>query len=97
MCRLVMMQDHRYPKQCYRMLKGMDDGGRVRVKNHKRVSHEVGDVNAFIFQLRQRLTDGMCQDWHARVDTSSHCDLYIHFKSLLDPEKYLCIDIPFTL
>jgi hypothetical protein len=29
--------------------------------------------------------------------TSSRCDFYKHFKYLLDPEKYLCIDIPFPL
>jgi hypothetical protein len=54
-------------------------------------------VNAFIFQFRQRLTDCMRQDWHDKVNTSSRCDFYKHFKSLLDPEKYLCIDIPFPL
>jgi hypothetical protein len=83
-----MMQDHRYQKQCYRMLKGLDDGGRVtwatKVKNllfkygfgFVWLSQEVGNVNAFIFQFRQRLTDCMRQDWHDKVNTSSRCDFY---------------------
>jgi hypothetical protein len=80
-CRLVMMQAHMYPKQCYRMLKGLDDGWRVTWATNVTdmlfkngfgfvwLSQEVGDVNALIFQFRQRLTDCMRHDWHDRVNT----------------------------
>ena len=51
----------------------------------------------FISQFKQRLTDCMTQRWHADISESSRCDTYKNFKSLLNVEKYLCIDIPFSL
>jgi len=32
-------------------------------------------------------------DWHAALDTSSRCDHYANFKSLLTVETYLIMDI----
>ena len=51
----------------------------------------------FISQFKQRLTDCIAQRWHADITESSRCDTYKEFKSLLNVEKYLCIDIPFSL
>ena len=81
------------------MLKSLDEAGRhTWASNVKKllfrygygfvwVSQEVGDINMFIKQFKQRLTDCMKQNWHASIDDSSRCDTYKYFKTLLNPEK----------
>ena len=101
------MHNDRYPKNCYKMLKSLDEAGRhTWASNVKKllfrygygfvwVSQEVGDINSFIKQFKQRLIDCMKQNWHGSIDDSPRCDTYKYFKTLLNPEKYLCIDMPF--
>ena len=108
-CTLLQMPNHRYPVNCYKMLKSLDDVGRrtwaTSVKDllfrfgfgYVWVSQDVGDINMFIYTFKQRVTDCMTQNWHSDIDTSSRCDTYKHFKSLLTPEKYLSIDLPFKI
>jgi hypothetical protein len=104
-CRLIQMPEHRYPRQCYFMLKSLDDLGRctwaTKVKNilfkygfgYVWLSHDIGDVNMFLSQFRLRIIDCFKQNWHAAIQDSSRCDFYKKFKSLLVPEKYLSLDI----
>ena len=54
---------------------------------------EVGDINTFNMQFKLRLIYCMTQGWHDTVNSSSRCDLYKHVKSLLNPEKYLSINL----
>ena len=108
-CKLLHMHDNRYPKSCYKMLKALDEAGRenwvskVRVLlytygfGYTWVAQDVGDIGLFISQFKIRLRDCMTQKWHSDITDSSRCDTYKEFKSLLDVEKYLCIDIPFYL
>ena len=37
----------------------------------------------------------MKQNWHSSIDDSPRCDTYKYFKTLLNPERYLCVDLPF--
>lgn len=106
-CKLLHMHNNRYPKNCYKMLKSLDEAGRLTwASNIKKllfrygygfvwVSQEVGDINIFIKQFKQRLIDCMKQNWHGSIEDSPRCDTYKYFKTLLNPEKYLCIDMPF--
>ena len=61
------------------------------------IAQDVGDIGMFISQFKQRLTDCMTQRWHADISESFLCDTYKDFKSLLNVETYLCIDILFSL
>ena len=55
---------------------------------------DVGDVNSFISVFRQRLLDCYSQNWNESVKASSRCYHYKHFKTLLDVERYLIINMP---
>ena len=39
----------------------------------------------------------MTQNWCADINNASRCCTYVNFKTLLNPEKYLNIAIPFNL
>ena len=56
-----------------------------------------GDIGLFISQFKVRLIDCMSQKWHSDITDSIRCDIYREFKSQLNIEKYLCIDMPFYL
>ena len=103
------MQNNRYPKNCYKMLKSLDEAGRhTWASDVKKLLFKYGYgfvwiaqeveyiyINIFISQVKQRLTDCLKQNWHASIDESSRCDSYKLFKTLLNPERYLSIDMPF--
>ena len=108
-CKLLQMQDSRYPKQPYEMLKSLDDVGRItwatKIKmllfqygfGYVWITQNIGDADIFVTQFKQRLSDCGKQTWHDSVQNSSRCDFYKEFKSLLNPERYLCIDLNFPL
>ena len=108
-CKLLHMQNNRYPTNCYKMLKASDEVGRQnwvsKVRNllftygfgYMWIAKDVEDIGMFISQLKQRLIDCMTRWLHADISESSQCDTYKNFKSLLNVEKYLYIDIPFLL
>ena len=108
-CKLLVMENHRYPKRCYFMLKSFDNCGRITWATHIKnllflygfgyvwITHEICDVNAFIHIFRQRLIDCFTQDWHGSIIDSSRCYHYQHFKSLLNTERYLSIELPINL
>ena len=108
-CKLIHMQETRYPKNCYQMLKSLDDLGRItwatKVKNllfqHGYgivwISQDVGDIAIFISQFKQRLIDCATQTWNSNINSSSRCDFYKQFKTLLTPETYLNTDIKYPL
>ena len=103
------MQESRYPKQCYFMLKQLDEVGRKTWASSVRellfsygfgyvwITHEVGDENNFILQFKQRVIDGCLQKWRSDVDNSSKAEHYKCFKSVLDVESYISLDIPYEL
>jgi len=52
-------------------------------------------MTIFLQYFKQRIQDCKTQDWHNEINASPRCDTYKLFKSLLTPEKYLTIDVPF--
>ena len=59
------------------------------------ISQDVGHINMFVSPCKQRLNDCLTQNWSDNLSSSSRCDTYCTFKSLLNIEKYLSIDIHF--
>ena len=108
-CKLLSMPNNRYPKNCYKMLKSQDDIGRVNWATKVKellfkygfgfiwMSQEIGDIKWFISEFRQRITDCMSQCWHNDMINSTRCDLYKNIKTMLNPERYVMINLPFNL
>jgi hypothetical protein len=48
-----------------------------------------------ICQFKQRIIDCKTQNWMEEIQNSPRCDTYKFFKSMLSPEKYLSLDMPF--
>ena len=106
-CKLLYMSDDRTPKNCYIMLKRLDDLGRrnwaTNVKEllfkygfgHAWIYQNLGDVNLFISIFKQRLHDIARQNWLSEINQSPKCCTYKEFKTLLNPERYLSLSIPF--
>ena len=103
------MGNHRYPKNCYKMLKSLDEAGRhtwaanVRTLlytygfGYARIAQEIGNENIFVSQFKVRLTDCMKQNWHSDINESPRCDSNKEFKTLLNVERYLSMDMQFYL
>jgi len=87
------------------MLKSLDDASRncwatkIRTIWYKYgisfiwIRQDVGNVNAFIRMFKHRVVNYCTVDWQATFATSSRCDHYNNFKSLLSVETYLTLDI----
>ena len=102
---LLHMQAHRYPKQCYIMLKRLDDMGRVTWASKIMsllfkfgfgfawVAQDVGNLDYFLMLLTERIRDCYRQNWHANVNKLSKVHHYKLFKSLLAVMKYLSLDL----
>ena len=103
--KLLQMPSHRYPKQCYLMLKRLDDVGRqtwaTRIRmflyshgfGYAWVAHEIANVPRFVTILSTRLKDMYTQLWLQGLENSPKAEQYKQFKSLLETEKYLNIDM----
>ena len=99
--KLLGMENNRYPKACYNMLKSLDDAGRNTWASHIKkllfrygfgtvwIEQQVGNPTYFLNLFSQRIRDCYQQEWHYEITTSSQLSLYCQFKSLLEPEKYL--------
>ncbi len=108
-CRLIQMPNHRYPRNCYLMLKAHDDMGRVNWASNVRnllykygfgfvwISQDVGDITMFLYQFKQRIIDCCKQTWHSDVDTSAKCIHYKQFKTILNVERYITCSLPFHM
>ena len=106
-CKLLHMPNSRYPKQCYVMLKRQDESGRTNWASKVKellfkygfgfawISQEIGNVPNFINIFRQRLIDNCSQEWHDSINTSSRCHHYKYFKSQLNVERYITLDMPY--
>ena len=108
-CHLLCMNDNRYPKNCYRMLKSHAEIGRSNWASNIRdllyrfefgfvwLSQDVGNVSAFIQQFRQRVIDCSIQSWHSDIDFASKYEHYKNFKTLLNVERYVSGNLPFYI
>lgn len=105
--KLTRMGDHRYPKHCYLMLKRLHESGRKTWAGNIKemlfqfgfgyvwISHDVGDDLNFINMFKQRLFDCYSQNWHNAVDSSPKALHYKYFKTLLNVERYLSLDLAY--
>jgi len=103
--KLITMEEYRYPRQCYNMLYRLDNVGRNNWTSNVRkllfangfghawINQGVGNEIYFIQLFKQRIKDCCFQNWTAKLDESSKADSYKGFKSLLNIENYLCIDM----
>ena len=94
--RLIHMDQSRYPKNCYDMLKRYDNIGRTNWVSKVReflfsygfgivwISQEVGNITQFVGIFKQRLKDCAFQVWHSEINDSPRCDFYKNFKCLLN-------------
>jgi len=64
---------------------------------HAWINQGVGNEFCFINMLKQRLQDCAFQNWTSKLNDSSKADTYRGFKSLLNVERYLCIDMSLKL
>ena len=55
----------------------------------------VGDTNAFLPMFTQRIKDISLQNWQRSLNDSPKANHYKHFKSQLEVEKNLVIDLSF--
>ena len=74
--KLLRVDTHRYPFQCYRMLKQLDDTGRKTWSSNIKqllfsfgfgfvwLAQDVGDSAQFITIFKQRVTDIYTQKWN---------------------------------
>ena len=58
------------------------------------VSYQVADIDVFISTFKQRLIDCHKQNWNHLIQDSSRCIHYKEFKSLLNTERYLKMNLP---
>ena len=106
--RLIQMPNYRYPKQCYNMLRSLASADKINWAARVRSlllkygfgfvweADTVVDASIFINQFRQRLADCSLQQWHSLLEESPKALHYKHFKSILEVETYLNIDLPFV-
>ena len=106
--KLTRMPNHRYPGQCYSMLRRFDDAGKKTWTSYIRLllfengfgyvwlSNEVGDELNFINIFKQRLKDCAIQKLRTQIETSPKSLHYRHFKSALNPERYLSMNIAYS-
>ena len=96
------MEDTCIPKQCYFMLKSMDENNRVNwVTSIKNMFLDwVMDMyglprrwvtRIFLNNVWQRLKDCSFQEWSNSVNESEKLSSYKQYKSLLITEKYLLV------
>ena len=106
--KILQMPDHRYPKQCYIMLRSLSDAGKMtwatQVKNLLYVygfgyvweANTIGDINAFVKLFKQRLKDCCQQTWHADISDSPKSMFYCKYKLILEIECYLTfLELPY--
>lgn len=104
--KLTQMDKHRYPRQCYIMLRQHDDAGRsnwvTQVKlllfengfGYAWLANDIGDVDAFVTLFKTRIRDSSKQMLHSEIDSSPKSLHYKLYKSALDPEAYLTSPFP---
>jgi len=99
--------DDTIAKQCYFMLKSLDENKRYNwVTDIKGLlcrygfnivwyAQELGDPGLFLSMFKQRVQDCAQQEWHSDIMTSTKLECYAGIKHTLTIERYLVV-IPFT-
>ena len=99
-CKIMEMNDKRYPKQCYNMLVAHDKSGRINwVTKIRNILYKygygfvweaqgVGDSNTFFKIFKQRLIDNYKQDWDSMLDNPLDVE-YRNYHITLERPKYV--------
>ena len=86
------MENHRYPKQAYLMLKRLDEGGKTtwasQIKSilfrfgfgYVWISQDEGNSKYLLYMFSERLKDCYFQDWLSKINQSLQAEHYKHFK-----------------
>ena len=89
------------------MLRSLTDAGKNTWPSHIKtllfehgfgcawIADAVGNNNAFMSIFTQRIKDISLQNWRRSINDSPKADYYKYFKTNLDVEKYLFIDLSF--
>ena len=64
---------------------------------HSWMAEGVGNVRNFLNIFTRRLKDISLQNWHSQINDSPKVLHYKHFKTQLDVEKYLSINLSYIL
>ena len=95
------MDKHRYPRQCYTMLRQHDDAGRstwvTQVKvllfehgfGYAWLANDIGDVDAFVTLFKPIIRDSSKQMLHSEFYSSPKSLHYKLYRSALGQEAYL--------
>ncbi|MEW8545659.1 MAG: reverse transcriptase family protein [Candidatus Thiodiazotropha sp.] len=104
--RLMRMDTYRYPYQCYKMLRNLDEVGRItwatKVKEllylhgfgYVWFYENVGDEKIFIKTFRQRLIDSSIQDWSSKLNESGKARHYRYIMPNFGLATYLKYNLP---
>ena len=105
-CKILKMDDQRYVKKAYNMMKYFDNIGKrnwvTGVKNllmnngfgNFWIEQSVNNEKVFIQQFVLRLKDQFLQNWHSDVSHSSKLSLYVNYKLTFEHKIYLeCVTI----
>ena len=107
--KVISMPSNRYPKQCYVMLRRLDESGRTTWATHIKhllfrfgfgfvwITNEVGDSVSFLKIFSQRLCDCAKQNTQELISSSPKAKSYKLFKSVLDPETYISLPLPYKI
>ena len=104
--KLTRMSSVRYPNKCYKMLRNLDESGRITWASKVRellfrngfgyvwLAEDVGDHNLFMKTFKQRLIDCSKQDWCAKIAVSGKTRHYRFIMPALQVANYINYDIP---
>jgi len=91
------------------MLRRLDESGRKKWVTYIKdilfehgfgyawIAQDIGNPSYFIELLIDRVNDRATQKILSQADNSPKADYYKHFKTQLNVERYLCINLPFKL
>ena len=100
-CKLLCMNDTRYPKQCYIMLTKLDNSGRETWVSHIRKIiclygfsyawefQNIINIDMFVKQFSQRIIDCNSQSILSELNDHSNLDFYSSVKESFKTESYL--------
>ena len=105
--RLLQMAPNRYPRQMYLVLRNQDSSGRTNWASHVKrllyengfgyvwLANEIGDAKTFLLSFKTRIKDCALQKLQAQVNDSPKSLYYSQFKTMLNVERYLYLELPY--
>ena len=107
--KLLFMPEYRLPKNCYKRLVGLVDIGKNNWASSVKhlsylhgfgyvwLSQTAGSTEMFLSIFKQIVTDCKYQNWKEAINDSSRCSTYKCFKTVLNSERYLSLNISYSL